>query len=274
MSTTTVPVLIVGGGPVGPAASLVLAERGIPSLLIERHAGTSIHPRARGINFRTMELFRELGLEAQIRAAGSELVADSGMLIVETLASAERARIAMAEPFSSSQSTGAISPTSGCMCAQDQLEPLLLAAARQRGCEVQFHTELVSFEQDLSGVTALVRDLESGQQQTIAARYMIAADGPTSRIRQALGIPTSGRGSLGHQLASILLPTWATWCADANSSSARSRILRRLGCFSQSTTRISGSSSFRITRSKGRQLRTFRQSAVRICCTKRLAYLG
>ncbi|HEY7340460.1 MAG TPA: FAD-dependent monooxygenase [Ktedonobacterales bacterium] len=200
MSSTTVPVLIVGGGPVGLAASLFLAEHGIRSLLVERHSGTSIHPRARGINFRTMELFRELGLEASIRAAGSELVANSGMLIVETLVGTERARIAMAEPFSSSQSTGAISPTSGCMCAQDQLEPLLLASAQRRGCEVYFNTELVSFEQDLSGVTARVREIESGQQQTIAARYMIAADGPTSRIRQALGIPTSGRGSLGHQI--------------------------------------------------------------------------
>jgi 2-polyprenyl-6-methoxyphenol hydroxylase-like FAD-dependent oxidoreductase len=164
-TTTTVPVLIVGGGPVGLAASLFLAEHGISSLLVERHRGTSIHPRAHGINFRTMELFRELGLEAQIRAAGSELVANSGMLIVETLAGTERARIAMAEPFSSSQSTRAISPTSGWMCAQDQLEPLLLAAARQHGSDVRFNTELVSFKQDLSGVTALVREQESGIQQ-------------------------------------------------------------------------------------------------------------
>jgi putative polyketide hydroxylase len=185
---------------VGLAASLFLAEHGISSLLVERHRGTSIHPRARGINFRTMELFHELGLEAQIRAAGSELVANSGMLIVETLAGTEHARIAMAEPFSSSQSTRAISPTSGCMCAQDQLEPLLLAAARQHGSDVRFNTELVSFKQDLSGVTALVREQESGIQQTIDARYLIAADGPTSRIRQALGISTSGRGSLGHEI--------------------------------------------------------------------------
>jgi putative polyketide hydroxylase len=185
---------------VGLAASLFLAEHGVPALLVERHGGTSIHPRARGINVRTMELFRELGLEASIRAAGSELGANSGMLIVETLAGTERARIAMAEPFSSSQSTGAISPTSGCMCAQDQLEPLLLAAARQRGCAVHFNTELVSFEQGLSGVSALVREMESGQEHTIEARYMIAADGPSSRIRQALGISTSGRGSLGHQI--------------------------------------------------------------------------
>lgn len=195
--TTTVPVLIVGGGPVGLAASLFLTRHGIPSTLVECHPGTSIHPRARGINFRTMELFRELGLEAQIRAAGSDLVSNSGMLIVETLAGAERARVAMEEPFSSSHSIHTLSPTTGCMCTQDQLEPILLAAARQRGGDVRFATELISFEQDLCGVTAVVRDQKNGAQQTLHAQYMIAADGPGSRIRQALGITTSERGSLG-----------------------------------------------------------------------------
>src|SRR6185312_12422058 len=59
---------------------------------------------------------------------------------------------------------------------------------------------LVSFEQDLSVVAAALRDQKSGAQQTLRVQYMIAADGPGSRIRQALGITTSGRGSLGHQI--------------------------------------------------------------------------
>lgn len=200
MSDDTVPVLIVGGGPVGLSASLFLTQHEIHSFLVERHRSTSIHPRARGMNFRTMELFRELGLEEQIRTAGSELVANSGMLIVETLAGAERARIQMEKPFSSYQHTQEISSTSGCMCAQDQLEPILCTAAHQRGGEVRFGTELVSFEQDASGVTATVREQMSGAQRTLRAHYLIAADGPSSRIRQALEISTSGRGSLGHQI--------------------------------------------------------------------------
>ena len=61
---TEVPVLIVGGGPVGLTSALLLARQGIQTLLIERHPGTSIHPRARGINIRTMEIFRSVGLEA------------------------------------------------------------------------------------------------------------------------------------------------------------------------------------------------------------------
>ena len=81
MSTTSdrLPVLIVGGGVVGLTASLFLARQGIRSILVERHPGTSILPRARGVNGRTMELMRELGLEDPIRAAGASLAPALGI---------------------------------------------------------------------------------------------------------------------------------------------------------------------------------------------------
>ena len=66
----SVPVLIVGGGPVGLAASILLGRQGVRSLLVERHAGTAIHPKARAINARTMEIFRQHGAEDAVRAAG------------------------------------------------------------------------------------------------------------------------------------------------------------------------------------------------------------
>ena len=61
--------LIAGGGPVGLTASILLSRFGVPSLLVERHPGTSIHPKARGINARTMEVFRQCGVEAAVHAA-------------------------------------------------------------------------------------------------------------------------------------------------------------------------------------------------------------
>ena len=65
----TVPVLIVGGGLIGLSTSLFLSWHGISSLLIERHPGTAIHPRAVGFTPRTMELFRSVGVEEAIRQA-------------------------------------------------------------------------------------------------------------------------------------------------------------------------------------------------------------
>jgi putative polyketide hydroxylase len=52
------PVLIVGAGLAGLTAALLLGARGIPSLLVERRASTSRHPRARGVNPRSLELLR------------------------------------------------------------------------------------------------------------------------------------------------------------------------------------------------------------------------
>jgi 2-polyprenyl-6-methoxyphenol hydroxylase-like FAD-dependent oxidoreductase len=119
---------------------------------------------------------------------------------VETLAGAELGRIAMDDAFDRSQPIENISPTNWCMCAQDQLEPVLCEAAKQRGGDLRFSTELVSLKQDDSGVTATVLNRVSGSQYTIRANYLIAADGPNSSIREASGISRSGRGSLGHNI--------------------------------------------------------------------------
>src|SRR5580692_10881833 len=69
-SMKDVPVLIVGGGPVGLTASILLSQQGVRSLLVERHPGTAILPKARGINARTMEMYRQIGIEQAIRDAG------------------------------------------------------------------------------------------------------------------------------------------------------------------------------------------------------------
>src|SRR5512143_235412 len=63
-----IPVLIVGGGPVGLTTSLLLSHHGIRSLLVEQHPGTSTYPKARSIKARMMEIFRQLGIEHAIRA--------------------------------------------------------------------------------------------------------------------------------------------------------------------------------------------------------------
>ena len=73
MSQEQVPVLIVGAGAAGLSLSLLLLQQGIDPLLIERRADISIYPRARNLNFRTLEVFRGLGLAAEVRAAGTRI---------------------------------------------------------------------------------------------------------------------------------------------------------------------------------------------------------
>ena len=65
-----IPVLIVGGGPVGLACSLMLTRFGVRSLLVERHPSTSRHPKAMAIMQRTAELLRQWGVVDAMRTAG------------------------------------------------------------------------------------------------------------------------------------------------------------------------------------------------------------
>lgn len=197
-----VPVLIAGGGIVGLSASLFLSRQGICSLLVERHRGTSIHPRARGVNARTMEIYRELGLEEAIRVAGAELSPSFGLYTGATLKEVIEPVPRRTEPiaFPGAALFDEISPANGNRVTQDLLEPVLLAEARKRGGDLRFFTELTSFEQDETGVTATIVDRASGAQRTVRANYMLAADGANSRIREALGVPVSGSGSLGFLL--------------------------------------------------------------------------
>lgn len=65
------PVIIIGGGPVGLTCSILLSLRGITNLVFERHLSTSIHPKACGINQRTTEIFRVMGIEREVYASAT-----------------------------------------------------------------------------------------------------------------------------------------------------------------------------------------------------------
>ena len=123
-----VPVLIVGGGPVGLTASILLSQAGVRSLLVERHPGTAIHPKARGINARSMEMYRQCGVEAAIRKAGLPPERAGFIVWARTLAGEE---IERRVPWRSGPQSTAVSPVRNCLCAQDDLEPVLRAFAER-----------------------------------------------------------------------------------------------------------------------------------------------
>ena len=168
-----VPVLIAGGSLVGLSASLFLARLGIDHLLVERRAETSHHPRGRGNNLRTMELFRTAGVEPAIRAAASRLADNHGILQVESLTSGDGEWLV--REVDPDGEHAKVSPSSWCQCSQNDLEPVLLSAARDLGARISFGVELLSFEQDAEGVTAQVRSRETGDERTVRADYLIAA---------------------------------------------------------------------------------------------------
>jgi putative polyketide hydroxylase len=189
-----VPVLIVGGSLVGLSTSLFLGRLGVRHLLVERHSGTSIHPRGRGNNVRTMELFRVAGIEPDIKTAASLLADNHGILQTPTLVG--DAGEWLFKEIDPGGGLRKFSPTAWCLCSQNDLEPVLLHNARELGGDLRYHHEMESFEQDPEGVTAVVHDRTTGRRYTVRANYLVAADGPRSPVRRALGIGQSGPGDL------------------------------------------------------------------------------
>src|SRR5919112_911629 len=144
MQERHVPVLIVGGSLVGLSASVLLADQGVPHLLVESHRGTAIHPRAASFHQRTMEVFRSVGLqEAVERAAAREFRQGGAIVAVESLGGKELAY------FYRWYNDGVegLSPTDRLFLTQVGLEPILRQRASELGAEQLFGTDLVSFEQ-------------------------------------------------------------------------------------------------------------------------------
>ncbi|RKH00773.1 FAD-dependent monooxygenase [Corallococcus carmarthensis] len=195
-----VPVLIVGGGLVGLSAALFLAHQGVRALIIEKHAGTSLHPRARGFHARSVELLRSTCAGAEVERAGA---VPPGTVVGELVA------VTLAGPVHSwktqtvSTQRMDLSPCPLVFLGQDRLEPILLKAARSLGVEVYFRHELTGFSQDAEGVRATVLDRETGAVSTVHAAYLIGADGVRSPVREALGITQRGRGSFGHNISTL-----------------------------------------------------------------------
>jgi putative polyketide hydroxylase len=178
MAQERTPVLIVGAGGAGLSLSLLLHQQGIASVLVERRPDVSWVPRARNLNFRTLEVFRGLGLEGEVHAAGDRV---THSYLKETLASPEQKEILNVDALTPPNQQE-ISPEPFLMyCPQSRLEPVLLAANRQRGCDVRYGTRLVSFTQDDTGVTATLEEVATSKSSIIHADYLVGCDGTHTR---------------------------------------------------------------------------------------------
>ena len=187
------PVLIVGGGPAGLTASLLLSRYGVESLLVDKRMTGSPLPRARGVHARAIEILRVCGVEPDLRAV--ELPITPG---------AEwRARLTgppIREDVPGAATKAEVSPCEGLSVSQDVFESVL----REHACgyataRLQAGTLLESFDASDTGVEATLLDQASGQRHCVRARWMIAADGARSGIRRQLGIAMNGPDDLGAQ---------------------------------------------------------------------------
>ena len=151
------PVLIIGGSLVGLSTAMLLGTLDVPSLVVERHAGTAIHPRAGHFQLGTMEMLRQVGLEDEVRSASLATYHPTGGIVaVESLAGRELATYAS----ELNEGVEGFSPTRRVFVNQDVLEPILHRKATELGATVRNRVEAVGLEQDDDGATVTLRDLD------------------------------------------------------------------------------------------------------------------
>ena len=193
--TTRTPVLIVGGGPVGLALAGDLAWRGIPSMLVERSDGAITQPKMDLIGPRTMEFCRRWGIADQVAYCPYNPDQPQDNVWLESMTGYEFGREVFPSPREATPPPQ--SPVKRERCPQDMFDPILRRWVAGLGpATLRYHTEMAGFREHEDGVTVTLRDRLGGGIETVAAGYLIGADGGASGVRQALGIPMSGQAAL------------------------------------------------------------------------------
>jgi 2,4-dichlorophenol 6-monooxygenase len=195
-----VPVLIVGAGPAGLATALLLSRYGVPNMLVERHSGTAHTPRAHIVNQRTVEIFRHMGIEDELLAAGTPQQLMSNNVWATSLAGLEVARL---QTWGTSPERAAdyhkASPSPMTNCPQTVLEPILLHAIQESAVtDLRFGHEFRRLDRDDDGVTAVIEDSDAGTALTVRCQYLIGADGGRSVILEQAGLRVDGEAGLSH----------------------------------------------------------------------------
>ena len=183
------PVLIIGGSLVGLSMAMFLGMHGIRSLIIEKHRGTAIHPRAGYFQLRTMEMMRQAGIEEKVVNAAHKLYDPNGGLnAVESLTGRE---IANYIP-DINQGIQDLTPVRRLFMPQQVLEPIIKERAEEYGADFLYSHQVTSFSQNETGVSVSAQNIDSGKEQSFNASYLIACDGCRSSVREKLGIKVIG----------------------------------------------------------------------------------
>ena len=194
-----IPVLIVGGGPVGLTLAGELGWRGIGCELLEQSDGAIATPKMNEVNTRSMEFCRRWGIADAVRDCPFPQDHPLDVVFVTSLGGYELAR--MRRPPRGHYDAASPSPERHQVCSQLWFDPILRAFAQSLPpVTLRYRTRLERFDASAAGVAAELHDLRTGRRETVIADYLVGCDGATSAIRETLGIELKGKGILGYPL--------------------------------------------------------------------------
>ena len=177
---TKTQVLIVGAGPTGLMMASQLARFGVHFRLIEKNEGPTTQSRALVIQPRSLEILEQLDIADRAVKQGR---------IFQIINYVVNGKLAQRVPLGDF-GKGLTQFPYLLILEQSKTEPLLANFLQQQGQDIEWRTELVSFTQTDSGVSATLKHHD--KEETIKADWLIGADGASSLVRKALSIPFGG----------------------------------------------------------------------------------
>jgi 2-polyprenyl-6-methoxyphenol hydroxylase-like FAD-dependent oxidoreductase len=192
-------VVIVGAGPVGLTLALDLASRGRQVTILElRERGEPPSVKCNHVAARSMEIFRRLGFVEKVRNAGLPEDYPNDIVYRTTMTGMELTRIPIPCRRDRYTATGGPdtwwpTPEPPARINQIFLEPIIFEHAWQTpGITILNRVQFERFTQDDDGVIAYAHHLDTGEEITAAASYLVGCDGGRSEVRHGIGARLTG----------------------------------------------------------------------------------
>ena len=189
-------VLVIGAGPIGQGLAIELGQRGIQCLIVEKNPRIGVAPRAKTTNLRTRTHMRRWGIAGALKAASPFGAAYPSNIVFTTRLGGH-----LIDRFENAlycaPGRHPHYPEHSQWIPQYTVEQVMRSHLDTLpGVQVHLNHELVGFTQSTSGVTATVRNLETGQEHAVQADYLVGCDGSRSRVREAIGAKMEGNFGL------------------------------------------------------------------------------
>ena len=213
MNTVSVPVLVVGAGPVGLTAARLLGNGGCPVMVVERRDGPQRNPAAHVVNARTLEILRQAGFDMDEIASIAQDPRDAGHVNFVTRLNGQ---LIGRLPFErQGDEILAVTPHPLRNISQHRLEPLMARVVGEMpGVDLRYDHEWVSATLTDNGVVSVVRNLRTGEELSVESEHLIAADGAGSPVRKWTGIEMIGPAGLSSFVAIHFRGSLRTYVAD------------------------------------------------------------